>query len=137
MMSVYIINFCLTFPAVLTLCFAIPDLADALSEPSGYPAVYVLRQSMSDGWVTVVLVVIIVLLLCSNVSYLTAVTRDLFAFGRDGGLPLSGWISKVTASLSTVYVLACVAYVWITFPILSYYTRLRRFRIFPVHCRTN
>ena len=30
---------------------------------------------------------IICLLICSNVAYLTAVTRDMFAFARDGGLP--------------------------------------------------
>ena len=94
-MSVYIINFCLIFPAVITLCFAMPDLDAALADPSLYAAVYVLRHSMNTAWLTVVLVMIICLLICSNVSYLTAVTRDLWAFSRDGGFPFSGWIAHV------------------------------------------
>ena len=96
MMSVYVINFLLIFPAIVTLCFAMPDLTAALNDPSLYPTVYVLRQSMSVAWTSVVLVMIIVLLICSNVSYLTAVTRDLFAFARDGGFPFSEWISRVS-----------------------------------------
>ena len=95
MMSVYVINFCLIFPAIITLCFAMPDLEAALDDPSLYPPVHVLRQSMSVAWTSVVLMMIICLLICSNVSYLTAVTRDLFAFARDGGFPFSAWISKV------------------------------------------
>ena len=63
MMSVYVINFILIFPAILTLCFAMPDLEAALNDPSLYPPVYVLRQSMSAGWTTAVLVMIICLLL--------------------------------------------------------------------------
>ncbi len=55
---------------------------------------------MSVAWTTVVLVMIICLLICSNVSYLTAVTRDLFAFARDGGFPFSDWISYVRYSAS-------------------------------------
>jgi len=72
-----------------------PDLTAALSDPSLYATVYVLKQSMSTAWLTVVLVMIICLLICSNVAYLTAVTRDLFAFSRDNGLPFSGWVSRV------------------------------------------
>jgi choline transport protein len=121
MLSVYVINFLLIFPAIITLCFAMPDLDAALNDPSLYPPVWVLRHSMSTAWMTVVLMMIICLLICSNVSYLTAVTRDLFAFARqvstpsstiivcrdtttklkltyitrDGGFPFSKWISHV------------------------------------------
>ncbi|KAK3670167.1 hypothetical protein LTR78_009923 [Recurvomyces mirabilis] len=95
MMSVYVINFVLIFFAIITTCFAMPDLTAALSDPSLYATVYVLKQSMSTAWLTVVLVMIIFLLICSNVAYLTAVTRDLFAFSRDNGLPFSGWVSKI------------------------------------------
>ncbi|KAK5115890.1 hypothetical protein LTR62_000346 [Meristemomyces frigidus] len=95
MMSVYIINFLLIFVAIITTCFAMPDLSAALTDPSLYATVYVLRQSMSTAWLTCVLVMIICLLICSNVAYLTAVTRDLFAFSRDNGLPFSGWIATI------------------------------------------
>jgi choline transport protein len=55
MMSVYLINFVLIFFAIITTCFAMPDLSAALSDPSLYATVYVLRQSMSTAWLTVVL----------------------------------------------------------------------------------
>ena len=95
MISVYIINFCLIFPAILTVCYHIPVVSDALADPTLYPTIYVLRQSMSAGWMTAILVVIVLLLICSNIAYLAPVTRDMFAFARDGGLPFSDWISKV------------------------------------------
>ena len=44
---------------------------------------------------TVILVIVVLLLVCSNIAYLAAVTRDLFAFARDQGLPFSAWIAKV------------------------------------------
>lgn len=50
---------------------------------------------MNTAWLTVVLVAINVLVVCSNISFLTATTRDLFAFSRDNGMPFSSWISRV------------------------------------------
>jgi choline transport protein len=40
---------------------------------------------MSVGWITVILVLIALLNVASNITYLAAVTRDLFAFARDRG----------------------------------------------------
>lgn len=94
-MSIYIVNFCIMFPAIITICYHIPNLPDALADVTTYPTIYVLRQSMSDGWLTTILMVTVLLLICSNITYLAAVSRDLFAFARDKGLPFSWWISKV------------------------------------------
>ena len=85
MMSVYIINMCLILPAIITIVYHIPDLDAALNDTTTYPALYVLKQSMSVGWVTVMLVIITVVNMASNIVYLAAVTRDLFAFSRDKG----------------------------------------------------
>lgn len=95
MMTVYIANFILVFPILVTMAYHIPDTAAALADDTTYPAIYVLRQSMSTGWVTVVLVVTIALLVCSNITFLTATSRDLYAFARDQGLPFSTWISTI------------------------------------------
>lgn len=95
MISVFGINFFMNLLTVLTLCYHIPNVADALEEPTSYPAIWVLRQSMSDGWLTALLGIQIIFLLFSNFSYLAAVSRDLFAFARDNGLPYSEWISRV------------------------------------------
>jgi len=95
MITVYIVNFLLIFPAILTVCYHITSLEDALEDPTAYPTIYVLRQAMSTGWMTAMLVIIVLLLICSNITYLAAVTRDLFAFARDQGFPFSDWISRV------------------------------------------
>jgi len=95
-LGVFLINFSLIVPAVLTVAYHIVDLDDALDDPTTYPAVYVLRQAMGTGWLTVILVVILILNIASNIAYLAAVTRDLFAFARDKGVPFSGWLSTVS-----------------------------------------
>ncbi|KAM3464107.1 hypothetical protein BB8028_0003g12520 [Beauveria bassiana] len=95
MISVFCINFFLNIMTVITLCYHIPDVTAALNEPTLYPAIWVLKQSMSDAWLTALLVVQCIFLLFSNFSYLAAVSRDLFAFARDKGLPYSEWLAKV------------------------------------------
>lgn len=128
MMSIYLVNFCLIFPAILTICYHIPVVADALNDPTLYPTIYVLRQSMSDVWITVILVVIVALLICSNITYLAAVSRDLYAFSRDQGLPFSGWISAVdkkrsiprNACLVTCICSVCLALIYLGSPVAFY-----------------
>lgn len=95
MITVYIVNFLLIFPALITVCYHIPSVQTALNDPTTYPAIYVLRQSMSTGWITLILVIICLLNVASNIVYLAAVSRDLFAFARDKGLPFSTWLSAV------------------------------------------
>lgn len=95
MIAVYFINFCLVFPAVVTVVYHIVSIDDALADPTLYPVIYVLRQSMSPAWMTVILTVMLCLLVCSNMTYLAAVTRDIWSFARDQGLPFSTFISKV------------------------------------------
>ncbi|KAK5747490.1 hypothetical protein LTR17_000131 [Elasticomyces elasticus] len=97
MIAVYVINACIIFPGVLTVVYHIDDVNAALNDPTTYPAIYVLRGAMSVGWITVILVLIALLNVASNIVYLAAVTRDLFAFARDRGLPFSPWISKIDA----------------------------------------
>lgn len=72
-----------------------PDTGAALEHISTYPVIYILEQSMSTKWVTVELVLIVALVLFANVCYITAVSRDLWAFARDNGVPFSPWVCKV------------------------------------------
>ncbi|KAK5699363.1 hypothetical protein LTR17_023293 [Elasticomyces elasticus] len=104
MLIVYVLNFVLLFPAILTICYHIPSLDDALADTTTYPAIYVMRQSMSNTWISVILALIALLSCASAINYYAAVTRDLFAFGtpppsanpsRDNGLPFSSWLSTV------------------------------------------
>jgi choline transport protein len=94
MMACYLINFIITFQAFVTICHAIPDLGAAVNDPAAYPFLYVLQQCMSTARLTVIVVITVVILVASNIVYLAAVSRDLFAFARDRGVPFSFWLSK-------------------------------------------
>lgn len=96
MIAIFAVNMVFTIACWLVLCFAMPDVTAALDHISTYPVIYILEQSMSTTWVTVELVLIVALVLFANVCYITAVSRDLFAFARDKGLPYSDWICQVS-----------------------------------------
>ncbi|KAK5080452.1 hypothetical protein LTR05_008562 [Lithohypha guttulata] len=95
MISIYLINFVALLPTVITVCYHMPNVDDALNDGTGYPALYVFRQAATPTWTIVLLAVIAFIFIASNITYLAAVTRDLFAFSRDHGLPFSAWISKI------------------------------------------
>jgi amino acid transporter len=128
MMSVFFINFILEMFAFITIAYHIPVIDDALNDPSLYPIVYVLRQSMSVVWQTVLLTFILFLLVCSNITYLAAVTRDLWAFARDDGLPASRWIARVdhkrhipgNAIKITSFIAFCLSFIYIGSPTAFY-----------------
>ncbi|KAM3509009.1 hypothetical protein MY11210_006504 [Beauveria gryllotalpidicola] len=67
MLSVLVYNFFATLLVVVTLGYHMPNVREALDDPSTYPVVHVLLKSI----------------------------RDLFAFARDNGMPFSKWLSKV------------------------------------------
>ncbi|KAK0274716.1 hypothetical protein LTR35_011498 [Friedmanniomyces endolithicus] len=128
MVAVYIINALIIFPGVVTVVYHIDDLDAALSDATTYPAIYVLRGAIPVGWITVILVLIALLNVASNIVYLAAVTRDLFAFARDRGLPFSRWISKiddkrhipVNACILSSGVACCLALIYIGSPLAFY-----------------
>ncbi|KAJ3493581.1 hypothetical protein NLG97_g4640 [Lecanicillium saksenae] len=95
MCAIFILNFCQIFLTTVTMAYHLPNVTEALHDPTTYPAIYMLRQAMPVPWVTVMLTLIAVLLMVGNISYLVAVSRDLFAFARDNGLPFSPWLAKV------------------------------------------
>lgn len=95
MISVWLVNSLLAFTSFITVAYHLPDLDEALADPTLYPIIHVLRQSMSNDWMTIILTFTLFLVVCSNMTYLLAVTRDIWAFARDQGFPFSSWISKV------------------------------------------
>ncbi len=92
---VLLFNSLATFIVALTLGFHMPNVQEALDDPSTYPVVHVLLKTMSLSWATALLAVMCLLLTLGNISFLAAVSRDLFAFARDDGLPFSKWLAKV------------------------------------------
>jgi choline transport protein len=95
MITVFLLDCALIFPLVVTICYHITDVQAALNDATTYPGIYVMRGAMSNAWIAVVLAIITFIVMASNVTYLAAVSRDLFAFSRDKGVPFSPWLSKV------------------------------------------
>lgn len=128
MIAIYVINFIILFPAIITICYAMPDLDAALDDSTTYPFIYVLRQSMSITWVTVVLAVTTFILVCCNIVYLAAVARDMWAFARDRGMPYSNWLGAVhpkrhipvNASILTSFLSGALALIYIGSPLAFY-----------------
>ena len=89
------VNFVQVFLTTVTMAYHLPDLKPALEDSSTYPAIYIFKQSMSRVWLTCVLALTCLTLMVGNMSWLAAVSRDLFAFARDNGLPFSSWICKI------------------------------------------
>lgn len=94
-MITWLLNYITIFVALVTIAYHMPDIDLALADATDYPVIYILRQSMPLPWLNVVLIIILLLLTVGNLSYLASVTRDLFAFARDQGLPFSNWIGRV------------------------------------------
>jgi choline transport protein len=128
MITVWIINFIILFVAAITVCYHITDTEEALNDPTTYPAIYVLRQALPLAWITVILVMIVVLNVASNIVYLATVTRDLFAFARDKGLPFSNWLSYVNtrrhipqnAAITSCVFAVLLAVIYIGSPVAFY-----------------
>jgi choline transport protein len=95
----YIINTCMGVLLVITVCFAMPDLDKALNDSLKHPFLYTFRKGMSHPAPTVITSGILVLIFASNVSSLISTARETFAFARDNGLPLSGWLGVVDKRL--------------------------------------
>lgn len=127
MIGIWLVNSFLAFTSFLTIAYHLPNIQEALDDPTLYPIIHVLRQSMSTEWMMVLLTFILFLIICSNMTYLAAVTRDSWAFARDKGLPFSNWMAKVdkkrhipknaiivtsvtSASLSLIYIGSPVAF---------------------------
>lgn len=127
-LAVYVINTALIFPAYVTIAYHIPSIEDALNDPTLYPAIYVLRQSMPSGAIIGLLAIVNFILIASNITYLAAVTRDLFAFARDKGLPFSKWISTVdsrreipvNATILTSMIGIALSFIYIGSPVAFY-----------------
>lgn len=81
---------------LISFLFCIPDVVEALGDPTGYPFLYVLRTSMSTGAVNGITVVVLLLILASNIDFNASASRQAFALARDNGLPFSKWISYVS-----------------------------------------
>lgn len=95
MMTSFFANGFMGLVVLISFLFSIQDLSDALNDKLGYPWLYAMRTSLSDGAVTGLTVVILLLALSSNIDFNASASRQAFALARDRGFPFSSWISRV------------------------------------------
>ena len=95
----FAINIPFTFGMVISYLFCIKSIPDALSDPTGFPFIYVFRQATgSTGGTTGLTVVIFLLITMITTSAMASTSRQTFAFGRDKGLPFGSWIGHVSCT---------------------------------------
>ena len=91
----YFGNGIIGFILLITYLFAMPSVDDAISDPSGFPFIYVFGQAMPLPGVNALVILVLVLVIFSDVSFNASTSRQTFAFARDRGLPFSTWLSRV------------------------------------------
>ena len=97
MMWTVILNGSTGFIMVLTFCFCIGNIEDALNTPSGQPYIQVfLSATGSYAGATVMAALIIFMTLCATIGVVAAASRQMFAFARDRGLPFASFLSHVS-----------------------------------------
>ncbi|KAK0269392.1 hypothetical protein LTR35_014881 [Friedmanniomyces endolithicus] len=95
MIGSILLNGIIGFIALIPFLFALPSIDDAVSDPSGFPLVYVLNLAGMPN-VTIALIFLqLLILMVGNVAYQAATGRQTFAFARDGGMPFSKWIGHI------------------------------------------
>ena len=95
-----IINAVLAFAFIMVLLFFIGNPIAALGTATGYPVIEIYLQATgSTAGATVLTYFIIVPLIVSNFSVLASVTRLVWAFARDNGLPFSSFFSTVRLTI--------------------------------------
>lgn len=81
----------------VTFIFSIGDLHSVLATPTNQPFIQVFYNStQSYAGATIMTSIIIVMLGSTCVSETATASRQLWSFARDGGVPLSGWLSYVS-----------------------------------------
>ncbi|KAJ3495681.1 hypothetical protein NLG97_g3225 [Lecanicillium saksenae] len=84
----------------ITFCYCIGDLDEVLKTKTGYPFIQVIFNVTKSYPATNFLTSIVLLMATfSCVTILASASRQMFAFGRDKGLPGSSWLSQVHPTL--------------------------------------
>lgn len=101
MVTSFVVNGLMGLVILVSFLFCISNVSDAVNDLDfpGYPFLYILRSSMSDGAVTGITVLLLLLLLAAIINSDASASRQTFAFAGDRGLPFSRWISHVSQCL--------------------------------------
>ncbi|KAK0833658.1 hypothetical protein LTR73_001421 [Friedmanniomyces endolithicus] len=106
MISSYLIGTTSGLVMVITFCFCFTT--NDLSSVTGFAFMEIYRNATGSNGATLALTAILIILtFFSATNFVASASRQLYAFARDGGLPFSAQIAKVSARLN-VPVPACI-----------------------------
>ena len=78
------------FIMAITLCYTVGNLEEVLATPTGYPFIQIFYNSTGSYAATNAMTSIVVILSAfSCVTVMAGSSRQLFAFARDGAIPVS------------------------------------------------
>ena len=93
------INASLGFLMAVTLVFTLGDVDSLFASVTRQPFIQLFYNATQSYAATNVMTAIVIILLAACcVSEVATASRQIWSFARDGGLPGSSWIAKVTFS---------------------------------------
>ncbi|KAK3636955.1 hypothetical protein LTR22_018490, partial [Elasticomyces elasticus] len=105
----YLLGAVTGFVMLVTFCFAFT--AEALESPTGFPFIQVyLDTTGSVGGAQALTAVLILLIFFGGANFMASASRQTFAFARDGGLPFSRHIAKISDRFSVPLVAVFLAF---------------------------
>jgi choline transport protein len=97
MLSYAVVNYAIGFIMLLVFMFVVGDVQSVLATSTGEPWIQVIwNATESKGATTTMIAIVAFFFLFAAVNTNTTSPRQLYAFARDGGLPFSSWICKVS-----------------------------------------
>ncbi|KAH8665841.1 amino acid transporter-like protein [Tricladium varicosporioides] len=96
MLGSVLVNGVLGFAMLIAILFCLGDIDSALASPTGFPFIEIFAQATkSNAGASVMSCIIMVMVLCAALGCMATASRLLWAFARDGGVPLSRLISRL------------------------------------------
>ncbi|EXJ91531.1 hypothetical protein A1O3_00079 [Capronia epimyces CBS 606.96] len=93
-----VINGTAAFAYILTILYAITDTDAVFATPTGYPIIAVFLQATRNQKAVTAMMTAVILVFSMNLfGCMASVSRLIWAFSRDKGLPFSGFFSHLTA----------------------------------------
>jgi amino acid transporter len=95
----YVLNGILAMILLVSYLFALPNVDDALNDPTYFPFIYVLRLALPTSGVNALTIMIFILVVAANIDYNASTSRQTWSFARDKGFPFHRWIAHVHPTL--------------------------------------
>ena len=96
MLTTILLNGSLGLGMLIAVLFSLGNVQNVLSTPTGYPFIEVFAAGAGLAGGTTMTIIVVILGIFSGWSLLAAASRQMWAFARDNGLPLSRLLARVS-----------------------------------------